>query len=185
MTLRPFATILLAALVLSGCAVAPLAINTQPRERYDVPASRVVVDNLSIQEKIGVNDVVYVNGWAPAHSGFQPPLNEAFFSRVKAAINPTGESGRIDISVLRVGFFIEKNVADDVAFVGLFTMGRERGFKCDADVNVKTEKDSRRISLSHQIRRSYFDNNEQLTQFIDTCHTELVKQLVAEIKKDA
>ena len=50
-------------------------------------------------------------------------------------------SGRVDVSVLRVGFFVEKYVADDIVFVGLFMLGRERGFKCDADVNVQTESE--------------------------------------------
>lgn len=50
-------------------------------------------------------------------------------------------SDRVDVSVLMVGFFVEKYVADDIVFVGLFMLGRERGFKCDADVNVQTESE--------------------------------------------
>ena len=87
------------------------------------------------------------------------------------------------VSVLRVGFWIEKNVADDIAFVGLLILGRERGFKCDADVNVKSESDSRRITLTHEIRRSYFDDQEQIRQFIESCQTDLIRQLADLIKK--
>ena len=76
-----------------------------------------MVDNLSTTTKIAVNDVTYVNGWAPIHSGFKPPLNEAFVSKVKNSIITVSGSGRVDVSVLRVGFFVEKNVADDVAFI--------------------------------------------------------------------
>ena len=89
----------------------------------------------------------------------------------------------MDVSVIRVGFFVEKNVADDVVFVGLFMVGRERGFKCDADVNIKTERDSQRITLTHEIRRSYFDDQEQIRQFIETCQTDLIRQLADSIKK--
>ena len=62
-------------------------------------------------------------------------------------------------------------------------LGRERGFKCDADVNVKTESDSRRIILSHEIRRSYFDDQEEVRQFIESCQSDLVRQLADLIRK--
>lgn len=177
--------IVLAALasMLAGCAVQPIPLHDRAAESYQVPFQKLIVDNLSIESKIGVNDVVYVNGWAPAHSGFKPPLNVSFVSKVKNSIVANGESGRVDVSVLRVGFFVEKNVADDVVFVGLFMVGRARGFKCDADVNVKTEHDSQRITLTHEIRRSYFDDQEQIRQFIETCQTDLIRQLADSIKK--
>ena len=112
-----------------------------------------------------------------------PPLHESFVAKVRNSIVANGTSGRVDVSVLRVGFCIEKNVADDIAFVGLFMLGRERGFKCDADVNVKTESDSRRMTLSHEIRRSYFDDQEQIRQFIELCQTDVIRQLADWIKK--
>ena len=54
---------------------------------------------------------------------------------------------------------------------------KERGFKCDVDVNVRTEGDSRRITLTHEIRRTYFDDQEQIQQFIESCQTDLIRQL--------
>lgn len=173
------------ALMLGACAVQPIPLHDRAAESHQVPFQKLIVDNLSTESKIGVNDVIYVNGWAPAHAGFKPPLNESFVSKIKNSIVASGKSGRVDVSVLRVGFFIEKNVADDVVFVGLFMVGRERGFKCDADVNVKTESDSRRMTLTHEIRRSYFDNQEQMRQFIETCQTDLIRQLADSIKKSA
>lgn len=141
------------------------------------------MDNLSTESKIGANDVVWVNGWAPAHSGFKPPLNDSFVSKIKNSIVANGASGRLDVSLLRVGFFVEKNLADDLVFVGLLIVGRERGFKCDADVNVKTERDSQRITLVYVTRRPYFDNQEKMRQFIETCQTDLIRQLADLIKK--
>lgn len=90
-------------------------------------------------------------------------------------------SGRVDITVLRAGYFHEKNAADDVVFVGIFMSGRDRGIKCDADVNVKTESESRRITLTHEIRRPYFDSQEEVRIFIETCQNELIKQLAKSI----
>ena len=74
-------------------------------------------------------------------------------------------------------------MADDIVFVGLLMLGRERGFKCDVDVNVKTESDSWRITLSHEIRRSRFDDQEQARQFIESCQTDLIRQIADLIKE--
>ena len=144
-------------LVLGGCAVQPIHLRDRAAESYQVPVKTIIVDNLATETKIRVSDVVYVNGWSPAHAGFEPPLHESFVAKIRNSIVSSGTSGRIDISVLRAGYFVEKIVADDIVFVGLLMLGRERGFKCDADVNVKTESDSLRITLTHEIRRSYFD----------------------------
>ena len=102
---------------------------------------------------------------------------------MRNSIVMSGTSGRIDVSVLRVGFFVDKIVADDIVFVDLLMLGRERGFRCDADVNVKTESDSQRIIFTHEIRRSYFDDQEQIRQFIESCHTDLIRQIADLIKK--
>lgn len=169
--------------MLGACAVQPILLHDRAAESYQIPIKTMIVDNLATETKIKVSDVVYVNGWAPAHAGFKPPLHESFVAKVRNSIVANGTSGRVDVSVLRVGFFIEKNVADDIAFVGLFMLGRERGFKCDADVNVKTESDSRRMTLTHEIRRSYFDDQEQIRQFIELCQTNVIRQLADWIKK--
>ena len=170
-------------LILGGCAVKPILLHDRATELYQVPVKTVIVDNLATEAEIRVSDVVYVSGWAPAHAGFEPPLHESFVAKTRNSIVASGTSGRVDVSVLRVGFFVDKVVADDIVFVGLLLLGRERGFKCDADVNVKTESDSRRTTLSHVIRRSYFDDQEQIRQFIESCHTDLIRQIANLIKK--
>ena len=170
-------------LLLGGCAVQPILLSDRTAESYQVPVKTMIVDNLATETKIRISDVVYVNGWAPAHAGFEPPLHEAFVAKMRNSIVARGTSGRIDISVLRVGFFVDKIVADDIVFVDLLMLGRERGFKCDVDINVKTESDSRRMTLTHEIRRSYFDDQEQIRQFIESCQTDLIRQIVELIKK--
>ena len=172
-------------LMLVGCAVQPIHLRDRATESYQVPVKTVIVDNLATETKIRTGDVVYVNGWAPAHAGFEPPLHEVFVAKMRNSIVATGTSGRVDISVLRVGYFIDKIVADDIVFVGLLMLGRERGFKCDVDVNVKTERDSQRITLTHEIRRSYFDDQEEIRQFIESCQTDLIRQIADLIEKSA
>lgn len=169
-----------AVLLLSGCAYQPIALSDRAAESHAVPVRKVVIDNLSIDTKITSGDVVYVNGWAPAHAGFAPPLHEVFAAKLKNSLVAAGETGRVDIAVLRVGLFYEKNVADDVIFVGLFTAGRERGIKCDADVNVKTEDSSRRVTVKYEVRRALFADADERRQFIEDCQSALVRQ-VAEL----
>lgn len=170
------------ALTLNACAIQPITLNDKASESYQVPYQKVLVDNLAVESKINVNDVVYVNGWAPAHEGFNPPLHKAFSTKVKNSLIANGSSDRVDVSILRVGYFYEKNVADDVVFVGIFMVGRERGFKCDADINIKTNSTSRRMTLTHEVRRSHFENQEELKSFIETCQSDLIKQLASAIK---
>ena len=170
-------------LLLGGCAVQPILLSDRTAESYQVPVKIMIADNLATETKIRVSDVVYVNGWAPAHAGFEPPLHESFVAKMRNSIVMSGTSGRIDVSVLRVGFFVDKIVADDIVFVDLLMLGRERGFRCDADVNVKTESDSQRIIFTHEIRRSRFDDQEQIRLFIESCQTDLIRQIADLMKK--
>jgi hypothetical protein len=170
---------LLLAAILGGCAAQPIALKDRTGETYRVPAKTIIVEDLAIDAKIGVGDVVYVNGWAPAHGGTAPPLHAALSAKIKNALAPDGNSGTLHITVLRAGFFVEKNVADDVVLIGLFMIGRERGFKCDAELSISTETNAERITLTHEVRRAYFSDREELAQFLDECQSNLVTQLAA------
>lgn len=181
--MRNYFVLLAIPLLLMGCAVQQIQLSGRAVQTYRVPVKKLVVDNLSTESKITVDDVVYVNGWAPMHSGFKPPLNESFASKVKNSIVAVGDSGRVDVAVIRVGLFVQQSIADDVVFVGLFTVGKDRGFKCDADVNVKTETESARLTLTYETRRPYFSNVEQVRQFVEACQTDLVRQLSEKIAK--
>lgn len=160
-----------------GCAVQPIVLSKESRETIDLPVKSVSIDNLATDVKVSVGEVVYVNGWAPAHGGFSPSLHEAFSAKLKATIRPTGSADFLNITLLRAGFFVEKNVGDDVVLVGLLTAMRERGFKCDADVNIKRDGRSERRIFEYQIRRSYFENSDQIRDFIELCHANLIRQI--------
>ena len=173
-------------LILGGCAIQPILLNDRAPESYQVPIKTMIVDNLATETKVRTSDMIYVNGWAPLHHmGFEPPLHEVFVSKMRNSIVAIGTSGRIDISVLRVGFFVYKIVADDLFIIDLFMLGREKRFKCDVDINVKTESDSRRITLTHEYRRSPFDDQEKhdsLESSLESCQTDLIRQIVDLIK---
>lgn len=174
---------LIVLLSLSGCAVQPLPLNDRAASSYQVPVKKLVIDNLAIDKKVDPSESIYVNGWAPvAGPEFKPSLSMALAAKTKNSITTAGESGRADVSILRTGFFVEKTVADDVVFVDFFTLGKERGYKCDVDINVKTDNDSQRLTLSHEIRRSYFDDFEQMRQFIEVCQDDLVRQIADKVK---
>ena len=169
-------------LILGGCAVQPISLNDRAARSYQVPIKTLVVDNLATESKIRVSDIVYVSGWVPAHTGFEPPLHQSFAEKMRNSIIANGISGRVDVSLLRAGFWVERSIPDSIAFIQIFVHFRERGFKCDADVNIKTENDSRRVILTHEVRRSY-SNPEQARQFIESCQTDLIRQLADLIKK--
>lgn len=176
-------------LILGGCASPskPIPLAERTSQSYQVQVQKIVVDNLAIEGKENISGSINVNGWAPMAPlmgiVFSPPLSHSFVSKVRNSISQGGSSGRVDISVLRTGFFVEKTVADDIAFVGLLTLGKERGHKCDVDINIKTENDSRRAVLSYEVRRPYFDSHEEVRLFIETCQADLIRQLVDLIRK--
>ncbi len=173
---------IVSALLLSGCSVSPIHLSDRVPESYRLPIGKLVIDNLASEAKISVSDTVYVNGWAPLHSGFKPQLHESMVSKLRNAMVADSQSGRVDVAVLRVGLWVEKSVVDDVVFIGFLTLGAERGYKCDVDVNIKSANDSRRMTLEHQIRRSYFDSNEEVRQFVESCQSDLVRQLAEAIR---
>lgn len=177
---------LIVLLSLCGCAVQQLTLNDRAASSYQVPVKKLVIDNLAVDKKLDPNDSFYVNGWAPiARPEFKPSLSMALAAKTKNSITATGETGRADVSILRTGFFVEKTVADDIVFVDFFTLGKERGYKCDVDINIKTENDSQRLTLTHEIRRSYFDDFEQMRKFVEVCQDDLVKQIAEKIKSNA
>lgn len=171
--------------LLTGCAVQPLTLKDHAASTYQVPLKKLIIDNLAVDKKVDPSESIYVNGWAPvATPDFQPTMSVALASKAKNSINAAGGSGRADVSILRTGFFVEKTVADDVVFIDFFTLGKERGYKCDADINIKTENDSQRLTLSHEIRRSYFDNFEQMREFIEVCQDNIVRQIADKVTRN-
>jgi hypothetical protein len=177
---------LIVLLSLSGCAAQQVHLQEHAATSYQVPVQKLIIDNLAVDKKVDPSESIYVNGWAPVIGpDFKPSLSMALAAKTKNSITATGETGRADVSILRTGFFVEKTVADDMVFVDFFTLGKERGYKCDVDINVKTDNDSQRLTLSHEIRRSYFDDFEQMRQFVEVCQDDLVRQIADKVKSSA
>lgn len=170
-------------LLLMGCAMQQIPLQDRAKQSYEVSAGKLIFDDLSVESKIYTSDSVYVNGWAPMHSGFTPPLNKSFVSKLKNSIVASGSSGRVEVAVLRVGFFVQQSVAEDIVLVGFFMLGKDRGVKCDADVNIKTGDISRRLTLAHEVRRRPFSDVNEVREFVEDCQTDLVRQLSDEIER--
>lgn len=171
-----FAAALLCAATLSACSVAPVKL-TDEAPRSPVPFASVVIEDLSTYTQPSTSEFVWVNGWARVDHGFEPTINRAFVGKAKRAIVANGSGGALHVSILRANLWMEKNYADDMFIVGIFRIGAERGYKCDAEVSLRSGSSAERLTLEHTIRRSYFDNNEQIREFAESCQSELVRQL--------
>lgn len=170
--------VLCSAAALAGCSVAPVKL-TDDAPRSPVPFASVVIEDLSTYVKPSTSEFVWVNGWARADDGFDPTINRAFVAKAKRAIIPGAGSGELHVSVIRAGLWMEKSYADDMFVVGLFRIASERGFRCDAEVSLRSAGRADRVTLERTIRRPYFDNQEEIRLFAESCQAELVKQLAA------
>lgn len=169
-------SLLCVAAVLTGCSFAPVKL-TDEAPPSPVPFASVVIEDLSTYVKPNTSEFVWVNGWARADDGFEPTINRAFVAKAKRGIVPGTGSGELHVSVIRAGLWAEKSYADDMFVVGLFRIASERGFKCDAEVSLRSSGSAERVTLEHSIRRPYFDNQEQIRQFAEDCQVELVRKL--------
>ncbi len=170
-------------LMLAGCARQTIVLHTQAGETFHIPVKSLLFDNLATESKFTSGDMLYVSGWAPVNFKFTPPLHDSFVEKARKSIVASGESGQVDISVIKAGFWIAKNVADDIPIVGLFVVLRERGFRCDVDINVKTKFDSQRLTVSHEETRSTFlDDKEKVQQFVESCQNNLIRKVADLIK---
>lgn len=165
------------AVALSGCAAQPITIDSSPRQFHNAPFQVVEVEDYVTTRPVTAGEQVWVNGWVPIHMGFKPELHEVFSSRLKSSMKPSGNSGTLSIAVIDTGLFMEKNIADDIAFVGIFVAARDRGFKCSANLNVKINGNSTRQTFEHSIKRGYFKDSVEIRDFVTNCHEELTRQI--------
>lgn len=168
--------------ILAGCSFPKMVVRDDNAPQLPVPYAKVIIEDLSIYTPWKSSEFVWVNGWARIDDGFDPTINTAFARRVKRSIIAGGQSGDLTISILKAGLSMEKSYADDTIF-GVFTSGRERGFRCDADVSIRTGSDARRMAVEHVVKRTWFDGQDDMIKFVESCHDELLKQLAAASKK--
>jgi hypothetical protein len=178
-------------LLLSSCASGTYFISEKAKDSFDVQVKSIIVDNLASEVNVGKGHVWA--GWVDAlfttnkqlkwnGALIKPSLNDAVTGKLKNSLKPIGTSGDVVLSVMRTGFFMEKNFAEGIAFVNVLTVNIDRGFKCDVDVNIRTKNSSYRKTFEYGIKRKHFDDIDEMMEFIEICQSDLVKQIAADIK---
>lgn len=179
MKMKPIAAVILSAVAVTACVTRPpIALSDKQADRHSVPVKIISVDNLSTD---GEPAPASEKDWVQLSKGFSPSVGDVFVSKLKNSIVAAGSEGRADVSVLRVGLFIEIKVAEQIPFVGLLAMGADKGYKCDADVNIKTETKSSRTTFSHEVTREPFNAQAQFVEFAESCQSDLIKQIAKAI----
>jgi hypothetical protein len=162
---------------LSGCAT-KWPVSDKTSQKLEVQFATIVIDNLAVETNTRTSEQIYVNGWVPLHDIFKPTLPQAFDKKVRAALVPApGATGRVDITLLRAGFWMEKSVADDVPFIGIALAFRERDLKCDVDVNIKIGDKSQRRTLYFKTKKSVAAGGQVYSDFVDICQDRVIKRL--------
>jgi hypothetical protein len=181
----------IATLILSGCASGTYFISEKAKNSFDVQVNTINVDNLALEVSVGKGhvwagwiDALFTTNKQQKWNGalVTPSLNDAITGKLKNSLNPIGTSGDVVLSVMRSGFFMEKHIADGIAFVNVLTLNIDRGFKCDVDVNVRIKNSSYRKTFEYGIKRKQFDDIDQVMEFIEICQSELVKQIATDLK---
>lgn len=171
-------------LVLSGCTPKSIDINTNINTKYDIPYSDIKVKDYVIEKDVKIGDVVWVNGYVPIHKGFNPQLHEVLYKKVTQGLKNAKDGGKIEISILDAGLFMEKNFADDMAFINLFRIGAEREFMCSSIVNIEDNSKFKRNIFEYKIKRKPFQNQEEISQFASDCNDKLVEQIYKYIRSE-
>jgi hypothetical protein len=183
-SLRNFFLILLFIPLLSACGVTPIALSVSEKEPTPVEADELSVRVLDIERtehelKFYTNDFLEM----PSDVTFPPfPTLIAEYITENTVATETGES--LEIRVMSANVLIEKNVTDDIVFVGLLTAFRDRAHRCEVVVEFKSpsEEDRHRFSYTDDLSMHWIDTTESERQgFIDTCVADIHRQLVSAI----
>jgi hypothetical protein len=171
--------VLAAAAMLSGCAIQPTLISTSPSSGINLPFSKIEIDDFATPKQVKDTDVVYFSGWFPIGDKWvNPPLHEAITSKMRGSLKASGQGSAIQLAVIDAGLFMDSKKSDFIAFVGLAAAFRERPYKCNLVVNIRTPKKSERKVFEHtQIANRSFAELENKSEFVGRCQDELVQKL--------
>lgn len=175
--------VLAAAVMLSGCAIQPTLISNSPSVSTNLPFSKIEIDDFATPKQVKDTDVVYFNGWFPIGDKWvTPPFHEAIASKIRGALRATGQGSLVQLTVIEAGLFMDSKASDTIVFVGLAAAFRERPYKCNLIVNIKTPHASERRVFEH-IQTAYrgFGDLENKSEFVGKCQDELVQKLAAHL----
>jgi len=170
--------VLLSIAVVSGCAVQKVKLDEESAQKYSLKYSGVIVEDFTQDKKVSTSDVVWVNGWIPLSQWFdvQSP-NKSYYKYLKSSFVPAGGGDSLRVALIDAGFFMEKDFADDVAFVNLLAMQRERGYKCTASISISDSRRAERKDFEVQERASGFVDAPWLQEFSSRCRIKLTDQI--------
>lgn len=171
-------------LTFCGCTPELINVDTNIANKYEIEYSDIRVKDFAIEKDVKVGDVVWVNGFIPIHKGYNPQIHEVFYKKLSQGLKNSKNGGRIDIAIIDSGLFMEKDFADDMAFVNLFAMAREREFMCTATLNIEDSTSSKRVTFENKIKRGYFNDKEEMSSFVSNCNDKLVEKTYEYIKSN-
>lgn len=176
---------LLVTVALGGCAVAPAMIPTNPPAVRILPVAKLEVDDFATAKQVRESDAIYFTGWFPiADKWVKPNFHEAIAAKIKGSFK-AGERGEVmQLAIIESGLFMDVKVADSVVFVSLASTFRDRPYKCNLVVNIKTSKGSERREFEHvQVANRAFSDLEDKPGFVSKCQDALVQKLADYLTK--
>jgi hypothetical protein len=169
--------------LLTGCSIAPPRLEETSHTQYKLPYAKIIVEDFTQDRPVRAGDVVWVNGWVPILDGTRGPSpNKTLVRYLGSALVADGGKDSLRISLIDSGYYMEKNLADDMAFVNLVAGARERGYKCTASVSLGTADKVERKEFEAGERRSGFFDMEWGQSFLTRCREQLVNEIQAYLK---
>lgn len=164
---------------LGGCAAAPTIIPTNPPAVRIVPTAKLEVDNLATAKQVRESDAVYFSGWFPiADKWVKPDFHEAITAKIKGSLKAGGDGEVVQLAIIESGLFMDMKASDSVAFLGIAAAFRERPYKCNLVVNIKTTRGSERREFEQvQVANRAFSDLEDKAGFVSKCQDALVQKL--------
>lgn len=130
---------LVAATLLAACATEAPNLSAISAERYDVPATKILISNYIPAEKYSATASVYANGFFPLpNNSTVPPFPELVLDSLGTRLSGSGSDPRpLEIAVLNAQLMMESTVADSVLLINIGQAFAERKYKCRVDANIR------------------------------------------------
>ena len=105
-------------------------------------------------------------------------LFRSITAKVKGGLKASGHGEVIQLAIIESGLFMDMKASDSVVFVGLAAAFRERPYKCNLVINIKTSRGSERREFEHvQVTNRAFSDLEDKPGFVSKCQDGLVQKL--------
>jgi len=176
--------------LLNACATSNVSINDGlAAPAMTVSAKRVVIEDLTVASAPESPTAwVYRSGWMPVPASWtKPSFSELVLSDLRQGVQANGSASEVvHITVLEVSISQDKIVADDIAFVGLFALGRERPFLCKLTMSLRILDRSKKVVLDAQeVRRRHYSDMDpaEVKNLVAACKGKLIQAAQLKIRE--